>query len=112
MLTKITSLEKITKYFITLELLDILTTFWGIYILGHGEKNLLSRGLSFPGLMALKVLVIIVVAILLERLPFEKSEDIRIKFLINFALLFIPFFAVIWNIVRMSGTIGIIYGWW
>jgi len=112
MIYKITQLKRITKYFVTLELLDILTTFWGIYILGHGEKNILARGLSFPGLVALKVLVIIAVAILLERLLFEKSEDFRIKFLINFALLFIPFFAVVWNIVRMTGTLGIMYGWW
>jgi len=109
---KITQLKRITKYFVTLELLDILSTFIGVFFLAHGEANGLVRALSFPGLMALKVLAVITVAILLERLPFEKLEDFRIKFLINFALLFIPFFAVVWNIVRMTGTIGIIYGWW
>lgn len=103
-MNKIISLKPTVKLLIIFEALDIITTYMGVVIFGATELN---KIFSLGGLFIFKIIAVTLVAILIQRLPFENSTKF-VRFLISLTVA-IPFFCVIWNTFVLGVMTWLIY---
>jgi hypothetical protein len=98
------SLKPTVKLLILFEALDIITTYIGVVLFGATELN---KIFSLGGLFLYKIVAVTCVAIVIQRLPFEKDTRF-VRFLITLTIV-IPITCVVWNTFVLGVMTWLIY---